>query len=466
MNWLTAEDGYRGSSSPEERELTSVLRGVIRREGAVAFLNEFEQGLSTEKNSRLLFYVRKWAAMKLPIGSFVKIEKQELQSILLRLHALGYRTIGPRLADSAIVYDDIRSLDDLPKGYVDEQDGGRYRVVRGESGRYFDYVVGPHSLKQFLFPPRETVLEAERRAEGWQFHTPELAAAPLAVLGPRACDLNALAVQDRIFQEGAYVDTAYQTRRAGLFLIAVNCRRAAATCFCHSMKTGPKVKSGFDLALTELEDCFVIEVGTDQVGRIIRAIDWEPCSMNSIRQAQAVSQELEQQLQRRTEPGQKPRALESQSSAMPQLPIHADPPAGPRLRSLQTHDLRELLLSQLDHPHWQDVAERCVACGNCTMVCPTCFCSSVTDVSDLTGDHVRRERQWTSCFTAEHSYMNSGVVRKTTASRYRQWLTHKLATWIDQFGTSGCVGCGRCITWCPVGIDLTAEVAAIRGETT
>lgn len=399
--------------------------------------------------------------MKLPIGSFVRIEKQELQSILIRLRSLGYRTIGPRLADAAIVYDEIQSLADLPIGYVDEQDGGRYRLVGGTSQRYFDYVVGPHSLKQFLFPPRETVLEAERSEQGWQFRVPEVAPAPLAVLGPRSCDLHALAMQDRIFQEGAYVDTAYQSRRKGLFLIAVNCRRAAATCFCHSMKTGPKVTSGFDLALTELDDGFVIEVGTDQGGRIIRTIDWEPCSLESIRKAQAVSQQLEQQLQ------QRPAATPAPSRTPPAPAEPGDQAAGatvPRPRSLQTHDLHHLLLTQLDHPHWQEIADRCLACGNCTLVCPTCFCSSVQDVSDLTGDHVHRERQWTSCFTAEHSYMNSGIVRKTTASRYRQWLTHKLATWIDQFGTSGCVGCGRCITWCPVGIDLTQEVAVLRGE--
>jgi ferredoxin len=140
------------------------------------------------------------------------------------------------------------------------------------------------------------------------------------------------------------------------------------------------------------------------------------------------------------------------------------PSEQPRGRHLETAGIRELLLDNLEHPRWQTVAERCLSCANCTMVCPTCFCSSVEEVSDLTGDHVVRERSWASCFTAEHSYMNTGAVRKSTASQYRQWLTHKLATWHDQFETSGCVGCGRCITWCPVGIDLTEEVAAIRAD--
>jgi ferredoxin len=137
-------------------------------------------------------------------------------------------------------------------------------------------------------------------------------------------------------------------------------------------------------------------------------------------------------------------------------------PGRPVPRSLDTDGIRDLLFSNLEHPRWQQVADRCLSCANCTLVCPTCFCSSVSDVADLSGDHASRERQWASCFTLEHSQMHGGNARPTVASRYRQWLTHKLAGWIDQFGSSGCTGCGRCITWCPVGIDLTAEVAAIR----
>ena len=131
-------------------------------------------------------------------------------------------------------------------------------------------------------------------------------------------------------------------------------------------------------------------------------------------------------------------------------------------RTLDTDGIKELLYGSYEHRRWDDVAARCLACANCTLVCPTCFCATVEDVTDLTGDHAERWRRWDSCFTLEHSYLHGGSVRTSTRARYRQWLTHKLATWIDQFGTSGCVGCGRCITWCPVAIDITAEVAAIR----
>jgi ferredoxin len=268
---------------------------------------------------------------------------------------------------------------------------------------------------------------------------------PLAVLGVRSCDLRALELQDRVFLHGPFVDPTYRARRQNMFLVAVNCRRAAATCFCHSMHSGPACKSGFDLALTELDDCFVVEVGTTRGGEMATSASWTPCSLQRVHDAQRATQQLLQSMQQRS-------AGETPGDGRP------------RECFLDTTNIREVLIDNLQHARWDEVARRCLACANCTLVCPTCFCSSIEENVDLAGQHVRRQRTWASCFTDDHSYMSSGTVRKTIASRYRQWLTHKLATWWDQFGASGCVGCGRCITWCPVGIDLTEEVAAIRGD--
>jgi ferredoxin len=381
-------------------------------------------------------------AQSLPIESFVRLAKPELQGLLDALVAAGYRTIGPRLKEGAIVWDDLRHVGELPTGWTDLQQGGSYRLVEGGGQEHFGYSAGPDSLKRFLFPPREDVLECRREGEQWRFETPRWSAPPLAAIGLRACDLRALAIQDRVFLDGHYVDDAYQRRRLGLFVLAVNCSRAAATCFCHSMGCGPGVSGGFDVALTELEDWFILEIGTERGGQIAAAGNWAPCSMAQIDAAREVTRKLRDELQQRR-PGPGPDGV-------------------PQGRQLDLVGLRELLLNNLEHPRWEQAAERCLACGNCTMVCPTCFCSTVQEVSDLRGDNVVRQRGWSSCFTSEHSYMNSGAVRKSTASRYRQWLTHKLATWHDQFGESGCVGCGRCIAWCPVGIDLTEEVAALR----
>ncbi len=384
---------------------------------------------------------------RLPIGSFVRTEKTELQEVIDTLKEFGFLTVGPRLIDEAIVYGELEKIEQLPIGYVDEQDGGKYRLHRSKTDSWFDYTVGPESLKKYLFSPRETLFQSHQTDGNWQFEEPELPSRPLAVIGPRACDLNALAIQDRVFLKGAYVDPQYQRRRQDLFVVAVNCQRAAPTCFCHSMGTGPAVRNDFDLALIEMANHFVVEIGSEHGGTVISAAEWAPCTLDQVEDARKTVIDLDTSMKDRDPQTDSVLDLES-----------------PRERCLDTSDVHDLLLNNLDHPRWEQVAQSCLSCANCTMVCPTCFCSSVDDVADLSGDHVARERTWDSCFTAEHSYTNTGVVRKQTASRYRQWLTHKLATWQDQFGVSGCVGCGRCIAWCPVGIDLTEEVAAIRGD--
>lgn len=387
------------------------------------------------------------AINRVSVGSFVSIDTTQLQGLIDQLRDSGYRTVGPRIADGAIVYADLTTIDELPIGYIDRQDGGSYRLEKADGAGYFDYVVGPHSLKNFLFPPRETLLESIRQNGTWQMAPPEIDSPPLAVIGVRSCDLHALAIQDKVFLGGPYIDPGYKARREKLFLVAVNCRRASATCFCHSMNTGPAVNQPCDLVLTELDGRFVVEVGSLIGADVMAEIEFVTSPLQDVEKAKQLPVELREEM-----------------SARDSVPYSQQ--ASPRQRYMDTTGIHDLLLNNLENPRWADVAERCLACANCTMVCPTCFCASVEEVSDLSGDNVRRERAWDSCFTAEHSYMNTGTVRKSTASRYRQWLTHKLATWIDQYGTSGCVGCGRCITWCPVGIDLTEEVAAIRGDET
>jgi ferredoxin len=250
----------------------------------------------------------------------------------------------------------------------------------------------------------------------------------------RSCDLHAILVQDRTFLEGAHVDRDYEARRRNAFIVAVNCGQAGGTCFCVSMGTGPRATAGFDLALTEIVDDgshrFLVEVGTEAGAEVLAELPSRAAEADDERGADAVVE----------------RAAAEQG------------------RELDTTDIKDLLYRNLEHPRWEEVADRCLSCGNCTLVCPTCFCSAVEDRTDLAGEESERVRVWDSCFTLEHSYVHGGSVRSTGASRYRQWMTHKLATWIDQFGTSGCVGCGRCITWCPVAIDITEEVAAIRAS--
>jgi len=377
------------------------------------------------------------------IGDWLRLPPAGLQ-LLIETLAENHRVVGPQVADGAVVYRDLRGIAELPAGWLDEQDGGRYRLHQDPTAGFFDHVVGPHSLKNFLFPARETVASFVRTDGEWvqQTHAPE--DRPLAVIGVRACDMAALRIQDKVFLGSGHVDPGYQARRQRLFTVAVNCRRAAATCFCHSMACGPAVEPGFDLALTERDGWFACQIGSPAGHALIQRManadaGIVSCTVAEVDAAKQVSVDLEASMHAR------------------------QPQAGaPRPRSLDTHGIRDLLYAQMEHPRWEEVATRCLSCTNCTLVCPTCFCSSVTEVADLSGDHVERERHWASCFTLDHARMHGGSVRSSTASRYRQWVTHKLAGWIDQFDSSGCTGCGRCITWCPVGIDLTEEVAALR----
>jgi sulfhydrogenase subunit beta (sulfur reductase) len=357
------------------------------------------------------------------------IAPEALDDLLDSLHARGFRVLGPTVRDGAIVYEELDSAAELPVGWTDRQDGGSYRLERRDDDARFGYAVGPHSWKRFLFPPCVRLWRA--RHDGREVEEEPTDQTPVAFLGVRACELHAIEIQDRVFLGGGYVDRDYAARRTDVFVVAVNCFEPGGTCFCASMGTGPRVDAGFDLALTELIDGghrFLVETGSERGAEMLGELPSRPATEADFAAAEASTQ-----------------------SAVARMG-----------RAMDAFDLRDLLARNLEHPRWDDVAARCLTCGNCTLVCPTCFCTAVEDTSDLTGAEAERWRVWDTCFSVDHAHIHGGSVRPSARSRYRQWMTHKLGTWHDQFGTSGCVGCGRCITWCPVGIDITEEVAAIR----
>jgi NAD(P)H-flavin reductase/formate hydrogenlyase subunit 6/NADH:ubiquinone oxidoreductase subunit I len=342
----------------------------------------------------------------------------------------GYRLVGPTVRDGAIVLDTLDSAADLPVGWKDEQAPGKYRLHRRDDDARFGFVVGPQSFKKVLLPPRETLVQIRRGPQGPVAQRPLDDEAPLALIGARACDLAALAIHDRVFQGSTYTDPRYADRRRRAFVVAVDCLEAGEQCFCTSADGDPEVREGFDLRLTELPSALLVEAGTDAGRDVLAALPTEA-----------------------TTPDQREARLEGLQHARRTM------------RPAFAHDnVAGLLLGNLDHPQWDIVAERCLSCGSCTQVCPTCFCFDVRPNSVLERDEATTERTWDSCFGLDHGTIHGAVVRPTTRDRYRQWLTHKLGSWVTQFGTSGCVGCGRCVTWCPVGIDLREEVAAIAKD--
>ena len=360
------------------------------------------------------------------------LEREHLDDLLGALRRRGYRLLGPTVDNGAITYDELESAADLPAGWTDEQEGGTYRLRRREDQGVFGYAVGPRSWKQFLWPPRVRLWKARAEGDGFEIQPEPTEPSRDAYIGVRSCDLHAIASLDSALRDIPDPDPGYAARRAGVFIVALNCWQAGGTCFCVSMGTGPRATSGYDIALTEvLEDgrhYFLVEPGSAAGAEVVAEL---PARGAEAGEVAAGERAVEQ-------------AVAGQG------------------RTLDTTDLKGLLYRNYEHPRWDDVADRCLTCGNCTMVCPTCFCTSVEDVTDLTGTEAERTREWDSCFTLDFSYVHGGSIRSTPRARYRQWMTHKLATWGDQFDTFGCVGCGRCITWCPVAIDITEEAAAIR----
>ncbi len=366
-------------------------------------------------------------------GSRFVFPGDDIGRLIEALAHRGYTVYGPTVRDGAVVYDHIPSEKALPAGWTDEQAPGSYRLKHSDNRALFGYVIGPQSWKKYLHPAEVRLMSAARDNGKFRILNNETAPQqPYAFLGVRACEIQAIAVQDRVLLEDKYRDPIYAERRQAAFIVAVQCTQAAKTCFCASMGSGPRARTGFDLALTELTGegghRFVVETGSERGAELMTEIHAAAATDGDLRQADAAMECAERQ----------------------------------QVRRIDNTGIQELLSRNFEHPRWDDVARRCLACANCTMVCPTCFCTNFEDVTDVTGEHAERRRYWDSCFTLGFSYIHGGNIRNSAKARYRQWLTHKLGTWFDQFGSSGCVGCGRCITWCPVGIDLTEEVRAIR----
>jgi sulfhydrogenase subunit beta (sulfur reductase) len=360
----------------------------------------------------------------------LEIPRAGLQRLLDELRRRDYETWAPVARDGALVIAQIEHAEELPYGKLSEQDGGHYRITENGHPRAFDITPGADGWKRFLFPPRQAIFNLDRHNGPWGLEPHQAPPPRRALIGVRPCDLAAILIQDRVFLRSNYPDPVYLARRQRVLLIAVNCLHPGDTCFCASVNAGPAASQGFDLCLTELDDSFLVQVGSELGADLAAALQAQPAAPDSL--------------------GRGERGLAEARAGMG--------------RRLDTAHLADRMLSNLNHPQWDAIATRCLGCGSCTLVCPTCFCWDAVETIDIAAGKVGRERMWDSCFNPDHSYHAGGGTRQTIAARYRQWLTHKLGSWVEQFGTLGCVGCGRCITWCPAGIDLTVETLAFRAE--
>ncbi|BCO34959.1 4Fe-4S dicluster domain-containing protein [Mycobacterium heckeshornense] len=353
------------------------------------------------------------------------IDATGLEQLISTLIDRGYCVVGSRRSDNAIVLGELTSADDLPRGWGVDVGPGRYRLRRRDDDARFGHSAGPQSWKQFLHPPRQRLWSSDGTQPDEQPR--------YAFIGVRACDLAAIKILNGVLGVGAHPDQGFVGRLRQIFVVAVNCTEPGGLCFCASMGTGPAVGPGYDLALTECIDAdgchYLVDVGSDDGADVLAALPYRDAEQNEVDSARSAVGDAAHRMGRQMPEG----------------------------------DLRELLVVSRESPRWKDVAGRCLTCGNCTMACPTCFCTSVEDVTDLSGEHAERWMHWASCYEFDFTYIYPDSVRQSGESRYRHWITHKLGTWHDQFGSTGCVGCGRCIAWCPTGIDITEEMNALAG---
>jgi len=340
----------------------------------------------------------------------------ELRKLFNIIKEKGYRVIGPKVIENVIRLAELKDYSELPFNIEDVQGPGTYKLVKGNFFRH-----GPDSPKKFLFPPRLLLFKVY---DDWTIEIPEVEEELIAFFGIKPCDLAAIKAMDKV--QGELGDPYYNAVRKNLLIVVENCVEPGETCFCSTMETGPIAESGFDIAYTRIGDVIVFDYDSELGAELLRELDLKPLDPD-IRSKYAEVVE------------------KASSKARADFSIEGLP--------------EELELS-LKSPIYKEVTEKCLGCANCNMVCPTCFCFDVVDVPVLDGS-AERIRVWDGCFSYSYAIVAGGHFRPDLWARYRHWLLHKFSYWLKQFGRFGCVGCGRCITWCPVGIDVRESIIKI-----
>lgn len=318
-----------------------------------------------------------------------------------------FSLIGPVKADGLTEFRQINSSDELNMGYHSTMlSPGKAYLYRPRE-ELFSFSFG-NSIEI-----REAPADAEQRI----------------LVGVHSCDTNAILYLDRVFL-GQFRDPIYEARRNNTMIISLNCERVTGNCFCPSVGAGPFLKSvnGYDMLLTDFGDDYLVELKSERARGLFNVDDIKKSGAEEFK----VKEEKERAaLQKFT-------------------------------KTINMDGLDSVLRKGSEHPVWRTTAEElCLSCTNCVMVCPTCFCYDVVDEIAVDKKTVRRYRQWDACQDAKFAEVHGGNFRARRSARLRQFVTHKLGQTF-QFGVFGTVGCGRCITWCPTGIDLTEMAKEVQ----
>jgi sulfhydrogenase subunit beta (sulfur reductase) len=362
------------------------------------------------------------------------LHASDLSTLFLFFDKKGYHQIGPVLRDGALMLEELKEFSEIATNIGEEISKAHYRIKKLENGSFFQNTLGPQSFKRFLYPPKRQLWSATKGEGSFKISPHKQPPPKMVFWGIRSCDLHAIHILDRIFLRDNYTNDWYRQARENLITVAINCTHPNSTCFCTSSGTGPSPEEGFDYLLTEVfendQHYFVTQTGNQDAENVLGGLGLPHAKKPSLELADALIDQAKKSMSIRFDPAETAKA------------IRENP----------------------EHRHWEEVAKKCMSCANCTLVCPTCFCSTTEDITDLTGNHTERWLRWDSCFAGDYSYIHGGNTRPSIKSRYRQWMSHKLSNWYEQFGSSGCVGCGRCIAWCPVGIDLIEEAQQLSNS--
>ncbi len=342
----------------------------------------------------------------MPKDAFV-IEKNQFSSWLKKLQE-SFQLIGPVEKEGHFVFSLIEEVNDLVMDYDTT-------------------MLGP---RKFIFLPEEKICTIYQKDQGFTIKKVQDVPGQL-LIGVHSCDLHAILVLDKVFLLKSFQDHNYRLRRENTLIMALNCTKVCPTCFCSSMGTGPFVEldKGFDFLLTDCGESYLIESFSEKAKDLLLPLNLPQADDSLFKKKEQLFQELK----------------------------------GRFIKNLDTTNLVQTLLENQDHPVWQRTAEeRCLGCTNCTMVCPTCFCFNVKDKISFDLKECDRVRYWDSCQELHFAEVHGANYRSSRKARLRQFVTHKLATWVEQFGCFGCIGCGRCMYWCPTHIDLTEMAKEVQ----
>jgi len=287
---------------------------------------------------------------------------------------------------------------------------------------WLDYPTTILPPKKFFTPPRETILTFQKeKILGVEDMIPE---ERQIMLGVHACDIGSFTFLDRVFL-GFRSDPRYLRRRNNFLVFALTCKEVIDTCFCQSMGTGPVAPPGYDVLITDIGARYLLETATNEGERLLKPLGLQEAGAEDFEAKRGCLESLKGQFK----------------------------------KSVDRARIIDLAFNSQEHPVWKKYSGICLACGQCAMVCPTCFCFDVKDKVDLSLESGERYREWDVCLLKEFAEVAlGGNFRSARDARLRQFMCHNLSYGVMQYNLTKCVGCGRCIKACPVHIDIT-EVA-------